>query len=47
MRVGSDGNIRFGDDEIKLPQINKRMVLIIAGIILLLILIFSFMLNAP
>ena len=41
MRVGSDGNIRFGDDEIKLPQINKKMVFIIAGFILILILIFS------
>ena len=41
MRVGSDGNIRFGDDEIKLPQINKKMVLIIAVIILGLILVFS------
>ncbi len=41
MRVGSDGNIRFGDDEIKLPQLNKRMIFIIAGIILILIFIFS------
>ncbi|MBN1155759.1 FtsH protease activity modulator HflK [candidate division KSB1 bacterium] len=41
MQVSRDGNIRFGDDEIKIPQPNKQFFLIVFVILLVLILILS------
>jgi len=41
MKVTNDGRIRFGDEDIKLPQFNKNLVIGFAVIVLVLIIIFS------
>jgi len=41
MQVNRNGNLRFGDEEIKIPQPNKQFILAFFVILFLLILIFS------